>query len=203
MSDRSKNRYRILVPGSLVAIAVCAPASTTWPVIRQIHMSQSYTIRGDSDTPLTAKIATPDGTTVYKLECHNGNHEDESVINFSGDFQCVLYSVEGNRRTSWNLLATDDPDEQRSDFLNRGRMTANQIRGQCGMIPEYGRVRHFRLRGISIRVEFKSLYWRSPSDRKEPQLVGFTFVLDVSPDAGVTSATAEKIGAPWPEPPCR
>ena len=203
MRDKLRNGHLLFVTNLLAAITACAPVSSAWPLILPVHISQSYTIRGDSDTPLAATVETAGGVTVYKLVCHNGSYEDTSLINFSGDFHCFLYSVEGNRRTSWNLLATDEPAEQRSDFFNRGRMTANQIWAECGRIPEYGRVRHFRLRGMRIRFEFKDLHWGPATDLKRPRLVGFTFVLDVSPDADATSATAEKIRSAWPGPPCR
>jgi hypothetical protein len=172
-------------------------------VVQPVHITRSYTIDGDADTPLTALLETLGGVLAYKVECHNGNYEDMSFINFSGDFQCALYSIERDRRTSWNLLASNDPAEQRSDSFNRGRMTANQLSGDCGLIPEYGRVRHFRLRGMRITFEFKDLHWTAAPDVNPPRLVGLTFVLDVSPDADATSPVAEKVHAPWPGPPCK
>lgn len=203
MSNSLMTGHRTFVASFLAAIAACAPVSAAWPVIRPVHISRSYAPDVDSDNPLTVLLGTPGGALVYKVECHNGNYEDMSFINFSGDFQCVLYSIESGRRTSWNLLASDVPAEQGSDSFNRGRMTANQLREECGTIPEYGRIRHFRLRGMRITFEFKDLQWTSAADLKPPKLVGFIFALDVSPDADARSATAEKIQAPWPGPPCR
>lgn len=183
--------------------AFCPRASGAWPVIRPVHESHTYTVGGSADTPLISFLRTTDDVPAYELECHNGNYEDMSFINSSGDFQCVLFSLDGGRRTSWNLLASDDEAEQRSDSFNRGRMTANQLWSECGQIPEYGRVRHFRLRGMRITFEFKDLHWLSPSATSQHRLRSFTFVLDVSPDANAHSATAQKPESPWPVPPCR
>ncbi len=152
---------------------------------------------------MTMILRTPGGASVYKFECHNGSYEDMTFINFSGDFQCALSSFEGNRRTSWNLLASDDRNEQTSDSFNRARMASNQIWRDCGLIPEYGRVRHFRLRGMRITFEFKDLQWAPSTTALRSRLTGFTFVLDVAADANATSATAEKVETPWPGPPCR
>jgi hypothetical protein len=197
------SRCWAVVAGLLAAAATSAPTSAAWPVIRPVHISRTYTPAADSDTPLTVRLESPGGAMVYKLECHNGNYEEMSFINFSGDFQCALYSVGGGRRTSWNLLASDVPAEQGSDSLNRGRMTANQVWGDCGAIPEYGRIRHFRLRGMRITFEFNDLRWASAASPKIPKLAAFTFILDASPDASATSAAAEEIRAPWPGPPCQ
>lgn len=193
----------VLAKVSVAMVFICEPLVAAWPAIRPVHITRTYNIKDDSDTPLTAFIETADGAPVYKLECHNGNYEDLSFIDFSGDFQCALYSVEAGRRTSWNLLASDDRSEQRSDFLNRGRMTANQLWRECGAIPEYGRTRHFRLRGMHITFEFKNLHWASRTGPTPPQLIGFTFDVDVLRDAGSESATAETVRAPWPGAPCQ
>jgi len=100
------------------------------------------------DTPLVIFIKYRTGLPVYRLEFHNGNYEDSSEIDYSGDFQCALFALQGGTRVSWNLLATDEQAEQKSDCLNRGRMTTRQTWGDCGAKPEYGRIRHFRLRGM-------------------------------------------------------
>ena len=197
------NRFQMAILAWLGIVAFCPRASGAWPVIRPAHESHTYSAGGTADTPLIIFIRTTGDVSVYKLECHNGNYEDMSFINFSGDFQCVLFSLDGDHRTSWNLLASDDEAEQRSDYFNRGRMTSNQIWSECGQIPEYGRVRHFNLRGMRITFEFKDLQWKSPSIARQHRLSSFTFVVDVSPDGSANSATAQKPDSPWPGPPCR
>ena len=184
-------------------LVTCARTSSTWPLVQATKESHTYNVHAGADSPLDMVWKSATGVPIYKFECHNGNYEDMSFINFSGDFQCVLVSLEEGRRSSWNLLASDDQTQQTSDFFNRARMTSNQIRGECGLIPEYGRVRHFRLRGLRVTFEFKDLRWTPSSDAKEVRLSSFTFVVDVKPDATATSSTAERVSAPWPGPPCR
>lgn len=197
----------IRLRGLIIVCLAVAPGhgqmSVAWPAIRPLHESRTYVLAADSDTPLKALLRTVSGIPAYQLECHNGNYDDMSFINFSGDFQCVLFSLDGDHRTSWNLLASDDPSEQGSDSFNRGRMTSNQVRGECGEIPDYGRVRRFRLRGMRITFEFKNLQWTAPAEPSKARLSAFTFVLDISPEPGATSATAEKPQAPWPGAPCK
>jgi hypothetical protein len=103
------------------------------------------------------------GVPIYKLECHNGNYEELSGLDFSGDFQCALFAIKGGTRNTWNLLVSQAEAEERSDWLDRGRVTSNQFRGECGEVPEYGKLRNFRLRGMLITLEFSNLKWSPES----------------------------------------
>lgn len=147
--------------GRAVALAVCAAAvlsvantamqrpPTEWPEIRATEAQLTFVDPGkdDADTPFRLLLRDTNGNTVYRLECHNGNYEGASEITFSGDFHCALFAVTGDLRRSGNLLAEDTEAQGRSDWLNRGRMIAAQLRGQCAATP-YGTTRVFRLRGM-------------------------------------------------------
>ena len=130
--------------------------NTSWPEI------QSFTKRWQipdvsgtqADTPATAYIRALNGTPIYKLECHNGNYNDQSRMNFSGTFQCALFALKGTAIDSWNLLA--DRNEQDSDWGNRGRMLSEQLLGSCAKWPEYGSLRVFRLREMNITLPLDS-----------------------------------------------
>src|SRR5581483_10813197 len=100
------------------------------------------------DTPFDLTIRDQEGQPTYKLECHNGNYETQTTMNFSGDFQCGLFALKNGKRASWNLLAGTSPAAQHSYCLNRARMTASELRGTWGARPEYGRLRHFELRDM-------------------------------------------------------
>jgi hypothetical protein len=174
-----------------------------WPKIRPHHVRQTYRIRGDSDTPFLMSVESLAGTPLYRFECHNGNYEDTSFINFSGDFQCALFSLDHGQRSSWNLLPSDERSEQTSDYFSRGRMTSNQLWGACGVTPEYGLVRHFSLRGMPVTIEFKDLGGGPSKGHEQARLNEFTFSLDISPEKTATSPTAASVGVNRPAYPCR
>lgn len=176
-----------------------------WPVIRPLKEKRVFIDpgRNNADTPFVVFIRDSEGVSVYKLECHNGNYEDESEINFSGDFQCALFAVKGTTRTSSNLLAADTKDELSTDWWNRGRMRAAQLRGECLKYPEYSTDRHFKLRGMLLTLRFSDVKWGPGSDQQnKPLLTGFTFILRVVPDESAKSSRAELVIGPKPPAAC-
>ncbi len=191
-----------LVLGS--AAILCAQASK-WPAIRPLEEKKVFINPGqnNADTPFAAFIKDSDGVPVYKLECHNGNYEDESEMNFSGDFQCGLFAVKGTTRTSGNLLAADTKNELSTDWWNRGRMRAAELRGECLKYPEYSTDRRFRLRGMLLTLRFADVKWSSRKDQKgEPVLAGFAFLVKVVPDESAQSSRAELPDGPKPPSAC-
>lgn len=176
-----------------------------WPVIRPLQGKRVFIDPGqnNTDTPFVVFIKNSKGVPVYKLECHNGNYEDESEMNFSGNFQCALFAVEGTTRTSGNLLAADTKDELSTDWWNRGRMRSAQLRGECLKYPEYSTNRRFKLRGMLLTLRFTDVKWAPREDQQnEPLLAGFTFILRVVPDKSAQSSRAELAAGPKPPTAC-
>jgi hypothetical protein len=188
---------------SVKSLLAVSAETEVWPVIQPVRSEHTYVDSGrnDADTPFVLFIKNLGGLPAYKLECHNGNFDDESEINFSGNFHCALFAVAGGRRTSWNLLATDEPAEQKSDWFNRGRMTSNQLWGRCGANPEYGKTRHFRVRGMKITFEFKNVEWFPATKNNQRLLKKFTFNVSAVSDKSAKTPTAERVGTPRPTPP--
>lgn len=184
-------------------VLYCSAAS--WPMIKSLSEKRTFVDPGahKKDTPLIALIRDTRGVVVYKFECHNGNYEGESEINFSGDFQCALFALRGNAHATGNLLVSDSKDERSTDWWNRARMRSAQLRGKCLGYPEYGTSRHFRLRGMLLLLRFSDVRWSSEADEQgDPQLREFTFSLDVVPDARAQSSTAELLEGPKPPSSC-
>jgi hypothetical protein len=200
---RLSNRTCNLVFAATTVLTLSAEINK-WPAIQPAQGNRTFVEPGrdGTDTPFLFLLKDADGVPVYKLECHNGNYEDSSELNFSGDFQCALFAVTGDERKSWNLLATKTEAEQKSDWLNRGRMTSNQLRGQCGAVPEYGTIRHFRLRGMLITFRFSNLEWSKVAMQGDPKLKQFTFDVSVSQDSNARTETADRIEAPTPPKAC-
>jgi hypothetical protein len=185
---------------ALINVRAASAQPPSWPSVQPTQAAQTIK-ESRADTPFLLLIDGTSGAPAYKLECHNGNYEDTSEITFSGDFQCALFALNGSGAVvSWNLLATDEPAQQQSDWFNRGRMTANQLFGSCGAVPEYGMVRHFSLRGMLITCRFSRLVWskqkrqdgRSQS-QSQPQLQQFSFHVSVTVDDTAQTASAKAV----------
>lgn len=121
---------------------------------------------------------------------HNGDYADTSEYNFSGDFQCALFALKGRALASWNLLATSDPVQGGSDWMNRGRMLTWQLYRACGDVPDYGRTRRFRLRHMRLTIQFENIRWSAGRRPLDPGLDGFTVRISVSPDSSARTTSA-------------
>jgi hypothetical protein len=161
-----------------------------WPPVVPVHRVFTFIHPGQGrrDTPVLVFVPRTEGGTVYKLECHNGNYDDQREMTFSGDFQCALYALEGGRVSSGNLLADSTHD--------RGRMLSVQLSDRCGAYPEFGLVRHFRVRGMRVTLEFGGLQWSTSNE--DEGLDQFTVDLSVEPDLSAVTETSETAAAPRP-----
>jgi hypothetical protein len=176
-----------------------------WPVIQPLQAKRAfrYLGTGDADTPFLAFIKSEKGAPAYKLECHNGNYESGSEMNFSGDFQCALFAIKGSTLTSGDLLAANTNNELSTDWWNRGRMRSAQLRGECLKYPEYSTDRRFRLRGMLLTLRFTDMQWGPRKDRQNnPLLTGFTFIFKAVPDESALGSRAEEVTGPKPPEAC-
>jgi hypothetical protein len=195
-------RISFLLLGMMTAFRL--PAQTkNWPAVQPLREGRTFTdAASNSDTPFLVFIKDAQGVAVYKLECHNGNYDDDSEISFSGTFQCGLFGVNGDKPTTWNLLAVDNKDEQSADWFNRGRMLSEQLRGACDGFPEYASLRHFKLRGMLITFQFADLGWSKLDKQNKPELIKFTFDVSVVPDQSAQTGAAEPVKGAKPPKSC-
>lgn len=176
-----------------------------WPTIQPLHREHAFlhADRANTDLPFLAFIKDTDGAPVYKFECHSGDYNGESEMNFSGYFQCALFAIKGDALTSTDLLAADTNNELSSDWWNRGRMLSRQLRGKCLAYPEYSTDRHFRLRGMLITMRFTDVEWSARKDQQGNAMIArFTFTLDAVRDRGAQSSRTELPVGPKPPPSC-
>lgn len=203
----SKSRpltFACIAIGAVVLTRAQTPM-TDWPVVEHLHQARTFISRGrlGKDDAFLAMIRNKSGVPVYELECHNGNYDGEASIDFSGDFQCALFALKGTAITSGNLVAADTPNEQSTDWWNRGRLRSAQLLGECLKYPEYSTNRHFRLRGMLITLRFTNIEWSSQQDKEgSPLLEGFTFVFDVTADPTAHNANTEQPPGPVPPRSC-
>jgi len=173
-------------------------------VVEPLHERRTFNdiAKSNADTPFLVYLKNTEGVAVYKLECHNGFYENDTGIDFSGDFQCVLFAIDGNKVTTGNLLAVDNKDERSTDWFNRGRILSEQLRGACAGYPEYESVRHFKLRGMLITFQFTDLEWARLIDQNKLILNKFTFDFSVVPDKRNQTASAEPVKGAKPPNSC-
>lgn len=170
---------------ALFLACISSGLSVAWPVVKAVDRTFEIRIQGGSDSPVVVLLTTAAGEPAYRLECHTGDYEDESLINFSGTLQCAMFAVAGQKVLSGNLLAADSPPERGSDWMNRGRMLGRQLQGRCAAYPEYGAVRHFRFRTMVVTLRFSHLVWE-----RQDSLRSFVLEVSVRADPTATSARA-------------
>jgi hypothetical protein len=175
-----------------------------WPAFQPLHEARTFVgLASGSDAPVLLFIKNAAGVSIYRLVCHSGNYDGDTEYNFSGTFQCALFAVRGDKATSGNLLAANTKDEQSTDWWNRGRMKAAELRGECLAYPEYSTVRHFKLRGMLITFRFDNVEWSTTSNQQHDSVISkFTFSLDVVPDNSAHSSVAELAQGPKPPASC-
>ncbi len=126
-------------------------------------------------------ILTTSGTLAYEFECSS----DGPTIGRSG-MRCGLYR-EG---TNANLL--DDAVDPYTR-MSQSRFLTWQLYGKCAGYPEWGAVRHFRLRGMKITVELRDMRF-DPEDerpnRAEGRIKGARVRATVEPDPQAKSPVA-------------
>ncbi len=129
-----------------------------------------------------------DGWLRYRLICRGGSEEylgelgRQKNIYYVPPLICTLQ--EGNYETESSLLGEDDS----ATWYTRGQFHWDELLGACGDYPEYGRVRHFILRGMAITLEARDLKVR------EGQLDSFILHVTFRNDAAALSRYALRPG---------
>lgn len=186
----------------ILSLTGASALASKWPVVRPWKETRTFADpTGEADTPFSAFIRDVRGNAVYKLECHNGNYDNETEMTFSGDFQCALFALGRDfKLLGTGLLAANTPDEMSSDWWNRGRMLANQLRGKCLKYPEYSTDRQFKLRGLLLTIRFSGMEWGPAKDvQGNPMLTKFTVTFSIVPDKSARTPRAAL--PPGPKPP--
>lgn len=135
--------------GLLLACGVSEPVwAVHWPEIQPKREVFQF---NDPDRAVVRTIISDiKGRPLYLFACRTG--EDRSVpdIIYVGDLDCRLLPA-ARGEVEDNLLLEEHGGKA---WFSRGRMHAHELFGACGSYPEYGRTRHFRLRGMRLTLEF-------------------------------------------------
>lgn len=207
MPCRHDRGNAMTTPSSSSLLIACAVffcsgrPDTEWPIIQPIQIVRSFENPGkdDSDTPIKLTVVNSSGQPAYQIDCHNGNFDGSPQFNFSGDFQCVMVALTNGKPVSRNLLAA--PSEQYTEWGNRGRMLARQLRPACASLSEYGAERQFRLRRMVVTLRFTNIEFDASSPTPDV-LKHLTVEVSVVRADNARSAEAEETQAKPPSGEC-
>ena len=174
------------------------PGESIWPDIVPLEASVYFADASKASSQF--KILDPKGKPLYILDCRNWRMASGSDFDYSGDFECRLTST--YTRDPTNTLLSE-PQHTKS-WESRGRVLGNELVDKCANYPEYGRVRHFRLRKMKITFSFDELSFKPFENPYRPktnkvEFQSLRFTLRVEHDPTALSAIAEP--APFAYPP--
>jgi hypothetical protein len=160
-----------------------ADQATRWPAVSQIQRVFHFDHLSTAIAELT--FTSPDGKPLYKLLCRNGEYEGSPACDFSGFFYCCLTSAEGKG----DSILLDKYATR--DWQTRARFLEEELIGECGDYPDFGRVRTFRMRGMILTLMISDLVISSNTQDKAFKDAAFTFEIKVLPDSKATSDNPE------------
>ena len=167
--------------------SIASEGQNNWPAVCYREDNINFSLSRLDKTKF--KIFGCDGSPLYELECHLGPYEGDPAFDYSGDFECrlsSLYSVE-----SHSTLLTEE-NHQTRDWESRGRFLLWQLLEDCALYPEYGKLRHFRLRGMNLTLEVTDIEL-SKKVVGVPMIGKLDLHIIVEPDPTATSPITEKI----------
>lgn len=169
-----------------------SPPAPRWPLIGSF--SRTFAFGPEDSLRLSLTLRSPSGRPLYRLDCDHYDNETPD-FDYSGDFECRLLPL--YRGTPYSTLLTDDPHQNR-DWQSRGRFLIPELRGRCADYPEYGRVRHFRLRGMRLTLALSDITFMPDAFHRNPveplrRLRSFSVAVQADPDATALSAIDEGV----------
>jgi hypothetical protein len=172
----------------VLACADCFAVESTWPKMRKFEDSFAVDTRAEID--YANPLYDISGTVRYVFVCKGGSDEyldaleERTGITYVGVLGCRL--SEGKKEIESSLLAEDEV----APWHTRGQFHRfDEITGDCGNYPEYGNVRHFRLRGFELTLFATDLVF----DRSN-RLQSFKMHVSLRRDDRITSPRAEQSG---------
>ncbi len=212
---------RLLSAFLAAVIALAATGSHTipptrtfrWPRITPVH--KSFYLPDAWRASVALVIKGVDGVPLYRLQCYGERakrspsdlqlHPDALYV---GEFDCHLYSL--SSPAAWDTLLTDITLPG-GEAYSRAAVGATELVGACGNYPEYGLVRHFRLRGMMITFMYSDVRAKEELTSRGapyppgtprvdlPELTSFRFTVDIARDPTAVSTIAEPV--PFASPP--
>lgn len=182
----------------LWAFPLSASDQHSWPQTKKIH--RSYIFEDLGKASVAFEILNSRGKPLYWFGCHSSDfigqprdpfHDDEWF--YYGSFDCHLHSLidkSGNNLLSYNA---SDPREN----FSRALTVTKQLTGRCAQYPDWGLLRHIRVRGMLITLQFGDLHFAqvaaAVNDRNPDGTVlhSFKFDVQIEPDKSAVFSFAE------------
>jgi hypothetical protein len=176
-----------------------------WPEIKPI--TKSFAFSEVDQASLSIYLRNPQGKPIYWFGCHSADfagqrmdpfHDDE--WDYYGAFDCHLHSL--SEKNGYNLLSYDASNP--SENFSRALAVPGNLQGRCAEYPEWGRLRHIRVRGMRITLEFRDMrFAQVPAaiNRHNPDgtvLQSFRFDVQVERDKSALSASAQPPAFAYP-----
>lgn len=198
-----KTFYAVLLLSLLVGGGTSIAGSgdqRAWPEIQPVKRSFHLVDRQTMGAKL--QIVSTKGTPLYLLECYiNAYDREDPDFDYSGDIECRLTSLYS--KEAYSTLLTEEKHPTR-DWQSRGRLFVEDISGKCAAYPEYGKVRHFKLRGMNLTLEIKNFKVKAGSSAENaPWNRDRINELDLEVTVAADAAATSEIAAPtkYLEPP--
>jgi len=183
--------YRIFATLIVCALFPLASfAGHSWPEVTPVE--KDFQIDSISDAYVSFEVTGKNAEILYRFECATPNVASKRKIQFDymGGFECRLWSPADETRST--LLIENSHD---NDWQSRGRFAAYEVVGSCAEYPEFGRIRHFRLRGMLLTLTLNHIRLAPPTTTAKGK-VGWEFVsfhlrVSVRSDPSAKSAICE------------
>jgi hypothetical protein len=153
---------------------------------------ETFTISNPATAVVKAVIEEASGKPAYLFVCRTGDDDSVPHINYAGTLDCRLMEAAGGEREENLLLETHAANV--AAWYSRGRMSDDELHGACADYPEYGLVRHFRLRGMRLTMRFEDVVFKSEGCSRSPCLASYKLALEVDPDPTAHTDVAESSG---------
>ncbi len=167
-----------------------------WPAVQPVN--KVFEVSDPKKAVIRTFIHGAKGERLYLFVCRTGDDESVPDVIYTGDLECRLVPARWGENEETLLVE----EHGLKAWFSRGRMLARELYCECGSYPEYGRVRHFRLRGMGVTIEFQDVVFestRAGCPFPEAKLVSYKLRLTVEKDPSASRDIAESSGylGPW------
>lgn len=182
----------------ILAASAGQSAESLWPIMKEFADSFAVDTKA-AKIEFIKPLYDLNGVARYVFVCRGGDDwyldelERQTRILYVGPLGCRL--SEANKEVEYSLLA----DDELAPWHTRGQYHSyNEVVGDCGRYPEYGSVRHFRLRGFELTLSAVDQIFDSLN-----QLVSFRMKVSLRQDDTIKSRQAEQTGYLPPHEDCK
>jgi hypothetical protein len=164
----------------------------SWPPVQATE--KVFEIENPDQAAIKLQIRDTKGAPQYLFVCRTGEQTAVPQVVYANDLDCRLIPA-SQGEIEENLLV-ENPHEKA--WFSRGHMTAPDLYGECGKYPEYGQLRHFRLRGLELTLEFFDVKFTATHSSLDgppsARLASYKLRLAVRPDPTSKRNISERSG---------